>query len=88
MVDFNVLARGHSSPSGTYRSGVGVVAGGVANHAVANQTVPWKQEGVAHRRQQDFFGLRKQPFDGDVTEYRRHGFLQRLYHLCGKEKAN
>lgn len=87
MVDFKVLACGRLSPSATYRFGVGVVAGGVANHAVANQTIPWKQEGVAHRRQQDFFSLRKQPFDRNVTEYRRHGFLQGLYHLCGKEKA-
>lgn len=65
----------------TYRFGVGMIAGGVTDHSVANQTVPWKQESVAHRRQQHFFGLRKKPFDGYVTEHRRHGFLQRLYHL-------
>ncbi len=70
----------------TYRFGVGMVAGGVANHAVADQTVPWKQEGVAHRRQQHLFGLRKEPFDENVTEYRRHGFLQGLYHLRSKNK--
>lgn len=55
--------------SRTYRFGVGVVAGGVTNHAVAYQTVPWKQEGVAHGGQQHFFGLRKEPLDGDVTEH-------------------
>lgn len=71
--------------SRTYRFGVGVVTGGVANHTVANQTVPREQEGVAHRGQQHFLGLRKEPFDGDVAKYWRHGFLQGLYHLCGKK---
>lgn len=32
----------------TYRFGVGMVTGGVADHAVTDQIVPWKQEGVAH----------------------------------------
>lgn len=60
-----------------------MVSGGVTNHSIANQTVPWKQEGVAHRGQKHFLGLRKEPFNGNITEYWRHGFLQRLYHLCG-----
>ncbi len=70
----------------TYRFGVGVVASGVTHHSVANQTVPCKQEGVAHRGQQHLFGLRKEPIDGNVAEYWRHGFLQRLYHLWGENK--
>lgn len=63
-----------------------MVAGGVTNHTVANQTVPWKQKGAAHWGQQHFFGLGKEPFDGNVTEHWRHGFLQGLYHLSGKNK--
>lgn len=51
----------------TYRFGVGVVASGVTNHTVTNQTVAWKQKGVAHRGEQHLLGLRKEPLDGDVT---------------------
>lgn len=70
----------------SYRFGVVVIAGGITNHAVANQTVPWKQKGVAHRGEQHFFGFRKEPFDGNVAEYRSHGFLQGLYHLWSENK--
>lgn len=62
----------------THRFGVGVVAVGVTHHAVANQAVSWKQEGVAHRRQQHFLGLGEEPFDGNVAEHCRHGLLQGL----------
>ena len=65
----------------TYRFWVVMVTCGVANHTVANQTVSWKKEGVVHLREQHFFGFRKEPFNGNVTEDWRHGFLQRLYHL-------
>lgn len=33
----------------THRLRIGMVSGGVTNHSVANQTVPWEEEGVAHR---------------------------------------
>lgn len=33
----------------THRFRIGMVSGGVTNHSVANQTVPWKEEGVSHR---------------------------------------
>lgn len=58
-----------------------MVARGVADHAVADQTVPWKQEGVADGGQQHLLGLGEEPLDGDVAEHRSHGFLQGLDHL-------
>lgn len=33
----------------THRLRIGMVSGGVTNHSVANQTVPWEEEGVSHR---------------------------------------
>lgn len=77
----------HFSAGGSYRSGVLVIAGGVADHAVANQAVPRKQKGVAHGGKQHLFGFRKEPFNGNVAEYGSHGFLQRLYHLWSQNKA-
>lgn len=58
-----------------------MVAGGVTDSAVANETVSWEEIGVAHRGEKHLLGLRKQPFDGDVTEHWGHGFLQDLDHL-------
>lgn len=58
-----------------------MVAGCVTNHRVANQIVPWEEEGVSHRWQEHLLGLREEPFNGNVAEHRRRGFLQRLYHL-------
>lgn len=68
----------------SYRFGVVVVASSVTDHTVADEAVPWKEEGVADRGQQHLFGFRKEPLDGNVAENRTHGFLQRLYHLWSK----
>ena len=65
----------------TYRFGIGMVARGVAHHAVANQTVPREQECGAHWGEQHLLGVRDQPVDGYVTQHWGHGLLQRLDHL-------
>jgi hypothetical protein len=58
-----------------------MVACGVTDNTVANQTVPREQEGGAYRGKQHFLGLREQPVDGNVTQHWGHGLLQRLDHL-------